>query len=182
MFVDDAVRGTLPGVCAKDGTVTASGMTIREVLGDRAGMGLAWLLLLAGPFGWLGLFVISVARGGRREVLTVKVPLSDPAYERLRTARRMQTVWLTTALLAPLALLAVLTTLDDTSMRRAVGLLAAAGLVVSVAGLLVNEARLRRARIGVDLDASRRWVTLSGVHPAFVEACRAHERANARRT
>jgi hypothetical protein len=27
-----------------------------------------------------------------------------------------------------------------------------------------------RQQIGVSLDASRRWVTLTGVHPTFVEA------------
>ncbi|CAN5768328.1 hypothetical protein BH24ACT2_BH24ACT2_10760 [soil metagenome] len=29
------------------------------------------------------------------------------------------------------------------------------------------------ATVGIDLDASRRWVTLSGVHPDFVAAVRA---------
>ena len=32
-------------------------------------------------------------------------------------------------------------------------------------------------RIGVSLDASRRWVTLTGVHPAFVAAVNRDETA-----
>jgi hypothetical protein len=33
----------------------------------------------------------------------------------------------------------------------------------------------RGAMVSVSLDASRRWVTLRGVHPAFATACRDHE-------
>jgi len=49
VFVDDAVRGALPKVCVRDGTPTADALRRREDVGDRAGLGVAWLLLLAGP-------------------------------------------------------------------------------------------------------------------------------------
>ena len=34
------------------------------------------------------------------------------------------------------------------------------------------DQRLTKASVGVDLDASRRWVTLRRVHPDFAAACR----------
>jgi len=55
VFVDDAVEGTLPAVCARDGVPTDSSLRRHDDVGDRAGLGVAWLLLLAGPIGWLGL-------------------------------------------------------------------------------------------------------------------------------
>ena len=47
---------------------------------------------------------------------------------------------------------------------------------VLVAGLAVAGAATVgqwRERVDVGLDASRRWVTLQGVHPAFARACEA---------
>jgi len=177
VFVDDAVRGTLPGVCAKTGVATSSAMTIHSELGDRAGMGVAWLLVFAGPIGWLALLVISMSRGGRREVLTVQVPLSEEAYEHLRSARRRQSLWLAVALTSGLAVFLTLVMASDAGglLGRAGAIFALGMAIAGVVGLIVNERRLAQARIVVDLDASRRWVTLSGVHPTFVEACRAHD-------
>lgn len=181
MFVDDAVRGTLPGVCAKDGVPTTSGLTVHDELGDRAGLGVAWLLLLAGPPGWLGLLIISASRGGRREVLTVQIPLSDEAYQRLRSARRGQSIALAVAVLAaPVALFTLLA--FTTPLVKAVALMALVVTVIAVVALIANERRLRDARICVGLDASRRWVTLVGVHPAFVAACQAHDARQGQRT
>lgn len=37
--------------------------------------------------------------------------------------------------------------------------------------LVTADYRLGKASVGVRLDASRRWVTLGGVHPAFAAAC-----------
>jgi hypothetical protein len=182
VFVDDAVRGTLPGVCAKDGVVTSTGMTVRSELGDRAGMGVACLLVLAGPLGWFALVAIMLSRGGRHEVLTVKVPLSDVAYERLRSARRRQTLWLAVAVVSVMAVLVLLVTSGGTDLLARAALLFAAGMAVAgVVGLITNDIRLRQARVVVDLDASRRWVTLSEVHPAFVAACQAQEQRQGQR-
>jgi hypothetical protein len=182
VFVDDAVRGTLPGICAKDGVPTSDGLTLHSELGDRAGMGVAWLLLFAGPLGWLALLLISASRGGRREVLTVQVPMSEPAYQRRRAAQRMQNLWLAGAVVGAVGALVALASSDGSPLGRALAFLAIGVVAVSVVGLISNERHLRRERIVVDLDASRRWVTLGGVHPAFVAACRAHEQRQAQRT
>ncbi|HZM43175.1 MAG TPA: hypothetical protein VFB94_28860 [Acidimicrobiales bacterium] len=50
-----------------------------------------------------------------------------------------------------------------------------ATLVVCVIGALVAEWRVGQASVAVDLDASRRWVTLRGVAPEFAEAVRARQ-------
>lgn len=183
VFVDDAVRGTLPDVCAKDGVPTHDRMVVRDELGDRAGLGVAWLLLLFGPIGWLGLLLIAFSRGARGEVLTVQVPMSEPAYTRLKAARRMQRVGLTVAVAAFVAWFittagASLGELED----RMVFLAIVAALVGGIVSVLVGEARVRAGSVQVDLDASRRWVTLSRVHPAFVAACQAHEQRQPQRT
>ena len=179
VFVDDAVRGTLPAVCVKDGVPTGDLLVVRDELGDRAGLGVAWLLLLAGPLGWIGLVILSVAHGGRSEVLTVQVPFGEPAYQRVRAARRLRR---TAAMVGVLGGAAVLVTLlspaagsGDAGIGRAVTLIAVAAVAGAIVAALVADQRSRQATIGVDLDASRRWVTLSRVHPAFAEACEAQE-------
>ena len=182
VFVDDAVRGTLPGICAKDGVPTSDGLTLRTELGDRAGMGVAWLLLFAGPLGWLALLLISASRGGRREVLSVQVPMSEPAYQRRRAAQRLQNLWLAGAVVGAVVVLASLASSGGSPLGRALAFLAIGVVAVSVVGLIANEARLRRERIVIDLDASRRWVTLGGVHPDFVAACQAQEQRQGQRT
>jgi hypothetical protein len=48
--------------------------------------------------------------------------------------------------------------------------LATAALAVTV----VATVRLARERVTVDLDASRRWVTIGRVHPAFAQAVQPH--------
>jgi hypothetical protein len=187
VFVDDAVRGTLPGICVKDGVATVDHLVIRDHVGDRAGLGVAWLLLLTGPLGWLGLVVISYVRGGRSEVLTVEVPMSEPAYQRIRAARRLRRramVVLPVVLIG--FLVGVTSSSDGTSVGAfqgaALGLIAAAVVVVAVITVIIADRRSTKATIGVDLDASRRWVTLSRVHPAFVAACQVQEQRQVQRT
>lgn len=183
VFVDDAVRGTLPDVCAKDGGPTRDRIVVRNQLGDRAGLGVAWLLLLFGPLGWLGLLLIAFSRGGRGEVLLVQIPMSEPAYARLTAARRLQrtglAVAVTTFVVGSLTLAgANLGTLES----RFVGLAVTAALVAGVISVFVGEARIRTSSVQVDLDASRRWVTLAAVHPSFVAACQAQEQRQPQRT
>jgi hypothetical protein len=185
VFVDDAVRGTLPSICVKDGVATVDRLVIRDQPGDRAGLGVAWLLLLAGPLGWLGLLIISFARGGRAEVLTVEVPMSEPAYQRIRAARRLRRRAVVVGVLAGVLAMVSLTG-DRTSggafEGAALGLIAAVVVVGAVITLFVADHGGTNATIGVDLDASRRWVTLSRVHPAFVAACQAQEQRQVQRT
>jgi hypothetical protein len=181
VFVDDAVRGSLPRICSRDGVPTTSSLRRRDEVGDRAGLGVAWLLLLAGPIGWLGLLVIALSKSGRVEELTVELPLGDAAYGRLRTARRRRdrSVFALVAgmVIGFLLLIATRTTLIQFGLLVA-GVVVAVGFVT----LIANTIRLDRETLGVSLDASRRWVSLSNVHPQFVAACQAHEASQPRRT
>lgn len=186
VFVDDAVRGTLPGICAKDGIPTADRIVVRDELGDRAGLGVAWLLLLAGPLGWLGLILISVARSGRREVLTVRLPLCEAAYQRMRGARRLRrwavVVGVLGGVLALVAMTAPADSPGDAAPLRVIGLLAGLAVIGAIVALFLADRRLRGSTVGIDLDASRRWVTITAVHPAFAAACQAQEQQQPSRT
>lgn len=63
-----------------------------------------------------------------------------------------------------------------------VAIAAVMALAIGVVVLLVADHRARHGTVGVDLDASRRWVTLIGVHPDFVAACQAREQHQSQRT
>jgi hypothetical protein len=170
VFVDRAVQGDLPGVCVIDGVDTADVLTVRRDVGDGTRLGVAWLLVLAGPLGWIGLFVIAAFRSGRAEVLTVQLPYSAAAYARLRAARRQQLVgWsLVTA-----TAVAVLVVASANPWVPATAVVIAAAIALAVCGLVViarSAWRRGRVTVGVELDASRRWVTLRSVHPRFAAA------------
>ena len=179
VFVDDAVRGRLPAVCAKEGVPTRDQLRVREPVGNRAGLGIAWLLILAGPLGWLGLLVISVSRGGRVEQLQVTLPLSEAVYRRLQAARRLENVGL--ALLLGGIVVGVVAIAGAGFASSPLGSFAVlAVLVAIVAGVVTifaGRARQQRERVDIELDASHRWVRLGRVHPAFAAACDAQEHA-----
>ena len=181
VFVDDAVRGALPGVCARDGVPTGDSLQSRHEVGNRAGLGIAWLLLLAGPIGWIGLIVLSVSRSGRVEELSVRLPMSEPAYQRLRSARRLRDRSVLVLVVAAVTALLLLTT-ESTLLTQSALLGAAVVAGVAFVAMITGAVRRDREAVGVVLDASRRWVTLSNVHPQFVAACQAHEAAQPRRT
>jgi len=114
------------------------------------------------------------------EWLSVELPWSTEALDRLRAARaRRRNLWIG----AVASLVGGLVTL--VAMGRAgaaelpayrLGALALlATLVVCVIGALVAEWRVGQASVAVDLDASRRWVTLRGVAPEFAQAVRARQ-------
>jgi hypothetical protein len=170
VFVDDAVRGRLPGICAKDGTPTTDRLRVHERMGTESGLGVAWLLLLAGPLGWLGLVLVATMRG-RTEVLSAELPYSEPAYLRMVAARRSHR---TTALIATLSLLVLLLAaiLPFGPLSGGRPFFALFVFTAGVGGFFTWMAsrRLTEASVGLSLDASRRWVTLSRVHPAFAAA------------
>lgn len=58
VFVDTAVLGRLPPICVKEGSPTADRLTVQSHVSGGTGLGVAWLLVLLGPLGWLGLIVI----------------------------------------------------------------------------------------------------------------------------
>lgn len=164
VFVDDAVLGRLPPICVKDGVHTADTLTLRSRVGDGTGLGVLWLLVLAGPLGWLGLFLFAVMRRPA-DTLTVQLPFSEAAYERFRWARRES--WFFGAVVLVLLLAALV--VADHSGLLAVLMTAVAVLAVVPWGMALH--RMRSCSVVVDLDASRRWVTLSRVHQAFAESC-----------
>jgi hypothetical protein len=157
VFVDDAVRGRFPNVCAMTGEPADGVVRIEQRSG---GVGVGWLLVFLGPIGWIVLAVLAAT--ARTEILTVRVPMSAAAAA--REPRRNQ--W---RLIAALASLGLFTAglLRVEPIPSVVWLTAAAIAAVAAIGFHIA---MRWGQIGVELDASRRWVTLSRVHPAFVAA------------
>ena len=167
VFVDDAVLGRLPPICVKSGTSTDDRLTITQDVGGRTGLGVAWLLVLFGPLGWIGLFIVAASKQNN-ELLTVTLPFSEGAHLRWRQAQRARSqalLVMTVALLAALVSLVFRTT-DSRLLALGLGVVVAGALV----RVIVEAVRVNRATVRLSLDASRRWVTLSGVHPNFESA------------
>ncbi len=167
VFVDDAIRGTLPPICVKEGTPTVDRLVIRTKVGTGYGGGIAWLLLLAGPLGWLGLLMFAMARGPAG-VLTVQVPFSAAANERFRAARGA--CWMASLATLGLVAAALVGVTHDTFDGRVLGVIAAVGALMALVRWVVELHRLQQCSVGISLDASRRWVTMSRVHPAFFDS------------
>jgi hypothetical protein len=170
VFVDDAVLGRLPSVCVKDGTYTNDRLTLSQEVGD--GLGILWLLLFIGPVGWVALVVIS---SSRRSVgmLTVTLPISQAAYELFVESRRQRWAWgIITVVLGFASVVYLAGASYQSPLRTILGVVAGLIVFICLFGWIASVARFRKARVGVDLDASRRWVTFRGVHPNFVAAVR----------
>jgi hypothetical protein len=170
VFVDDAIRGDLPRVCAKTGEPTDLVIRIRQPV--RGGLPpVAWLLLILGPLGIVGLFVLALAWPGA-EYLTVRVPETEASFQNERQLERWRLVALGAGVFVPL--LGIL----GVGMFPLLWLGCGAGFFL-VAGALTWM--LWRQSISVSIDVSRRWVTLAGVHPAFAAAVERQEAAAASR-
>jgi hypothetical protein len=154
--LDDALIGRLPPVCAMTGE-RADGyapMVVPKTLG------IAWLLVLAGPIGWALLIGLYPRLRTRYEI---HVPMSERAFDRWITERRRQ-VWCTwlgfVFLVAGVAV-------------RWLGPVAA---LIALSGvLLLGLASRAHWRIpwlqpSLTADARGRWVTMRGVHKRFVTA------------
>lgn len=168
VFVDDAVTGRLPGVCAKAGVPASGRLRIVQEIGRSNRLGILWLLLLMGPLGWIALLFLASRDAGER--LAVEVPYSDSAYEMIVGARRLRNGALLVGALGAIGLL-LLAVWAHLGQAGVLLMLVVAASAIVAAG--IAEWRLQRASVEVALDASRRWVTLRGVHPAFVAACQA---------
>jgi hypothetical protein len=166
VFVDDAVLGHLPPVCAKTGADTPGRLIMTVPVGHSEGLGIAWLLVLAGPIGWLGLFLYALSR--REESLTVRLPYCDAAYGELVRARRVRRhAGIATVVLALMALLVVIPASFLThAAAAALGVIAVALFLVYLGGTV----HVRRAAVHVELDGSRRWVTLSRISGRLADA------------
>jgi hypothetical protein len=165
VFVDDAVLGNFPPVCAKTGRVTDDRLV--ETASVKSGVpALAWLLLLLGPLGLVALFVYACA--SRDETLTVRLPFSDGAYGELSHAlqRRRALGW--SGLAALVGALGAL--IPGGSTAHAVAAALAVLGIVLLASWCAEAVHARRLGVGVHLDASRRWVTLTRVHDDFARA------------
>lgn len=170
VFVDDAVRGTLPPVCVKSGVPTGDTLKVTRNVGNGTGLGVAWLLILFGPLGGLGLGVIALVRSPA-DRLGVILPFSEPAYQRLIYARRMLRIWVTLTGILSFAAIVLLAFHNTGILALAVfaGMFSLVGFVM----LCLASRRLSYSRVAIMLDASKRWVTISGAHPNFVDAARA---------
>jgi hypothetical protein len=168
VFVDDVVLGRLPPLCVKEGIPTADQLTVRDASGGP-GFGAAWLLVLLGPIGWIVLLYLSLAGGGG---VTGRLPFSQFAYRRLVVAQRMQTVWIVATIVV--GLLALLGLAIETSASLAAAIALGAATVGAVVKLAFQTREVHRAEVHLVLDASRRWVTIRGVHPDFAAALADH--------
>jgi hypothetical protein len=159
VFVDDAIQGRLPRVCAKTGEPSDLTIRIRQPVG--AGLpAIVWLLLLFGPFGLIGVAILAMVLPGQ-EYLTVRIPETDESFERERQLERWRLAALGAGVFVPL--LGVLLVRTSPALWLALG----AGFLV-IAGIL--HVTHWRQSIGVSIDVTRRWVTLTNVHPRFVAA------------
>ena len=115
----------------------------------------------------------------------VKPAMSEAAYQRLLSARRLGRNALSVGVVATIvAAMTLGPALGDPGApaSRTLALVACLTLVGAIITRGIAEHRGRKATVQVDLDASRRWVTLSGVHPAFAAACEANEQRQRLRT
>ena len=164
VFVDDAIRGTLPLVCAKTGEPADLVIRMRQPVGGGLPP-VAWLLLLLGPMGIVALVVLAVAWPGQ-EQLTVRVPETEASFQRERQLERWRLAALGAGVLGPgLGILGV-------------GMLPVLWLALGVLFFVAAGAltwMLWRQSISVEIDVTRRWVTLTNVHPNFVEAVNRQE-------
>ena len=174
VFIDDAVRGNLPDICAKSGEPTTGHMTITE---DMSGsLGALWLAVLFGPVGWLILVLVASSR--RRSNLTVRLPYSTRVLGRYTSAVR-EMFWCIGVTVAALGMCVAAVVAIPIVDGSTAWMAATAVLVVGVVATAVCRWRALRLLVGLTLDASGRWVTLHRVHPVFAEACAAAERRGA---
>jgi len=172
VFVDDAVLGHLPGVCAKTGE-RADGVFRIDGQVRSPGRVALLLFLFLGPIGWLILLFAWIVSGPER--VHTRIPYSAAAVARERYIARCRTG----ALLATIGfvVLALSGGFYAAEVPSLWAILAATAFVLFVA----LQVWLEVTRVHVEIDGSRRWITLSNVHPAFAEAVRATQtQTNAR--
>lgn len=160
VFVDDAIKGDLPQVCVHSGI--PADVSVQVVAPVGAPSDWRWLLLLFGPIGWVIFFVT----GPSRETLIVQLPFASTVVEE----RRRHAV---TRFAAGVAALILFLAGFLTATYWWFTWLSSLVLVIVAVQAHLKVARLE---VGVGLDASRRWVTLTGVHENFVAALPAQMR------
>ncbi len=162
--MDDAVRGRLPPICVKTGERTDLIIRVQQPVGGGLN-GAAWLLVLLGPPGLMALFVVMLLSAGQ-EYLTVRIPQTEAAYDREKALERFRLAT------SGASIVALLCGVVLPGMFPVLWLVAGAAFLIAAAAL---HLRIWGQAVGISLDGSRRWVTLSGVHPDFVQAVREQE-------
>jgi fatty acid desaturase len=164
VFVDDAVLGHLPDVCAKTGE-HADGLFRIDGQVRSPGRAALLLLLFLGPIGWIILLFAWIMADPER--VHTRIPYSNAAVQRERHLARSRTA----AAIAAVVLLAIAISggLAAFEIQAVWTVLAAAAVVLTIA----LQIALEFTRVHVSIDGSRRWITLSGVHPAFAAAVKA---------
>ena len=170
VFVDDAILGDLPLVCAKTGEPADFLVAMRQTVGGGIPLWV-WFLFFLGPVGVVALLVAAAFAPGV-EYLTVRIPETDAAFQRQRQLERWRLAALGAGVAIPLLAL------------FGVGMFPLLWLALTVAAFLAAGAMtwvLWRQSITVSIDVTRRWVTFANVHPAFVEAVNHRQTVSRRR-
>jgi hypothetical protein len=166
VFVDEAIQGDLPLVCARSGAPADVLVQVRHPVGVGFPPA-AWLLVFLGPIG-IGILIVVAITWPAQEELVVRIPTAQATLARQRLLR----LWRRAAAGAGLALLV--------PGYFVVGMFPLLWLGSTVALFVVAGAlsvMLGRQSVGVGIDVTRRWVSLTNVHPAFAEAVRSEEAA-----
>src|SRR5690606_3008330 len=100
VFVDDAVLGRFPRVCAATGRPSDGWLTVRHEVGrsGRVSTPVLLLLVVVGPVGWAVRLFLALAAPARTEELVVQVPWTgDTQQEVSRLRGRRFTAWMLAA-------------------------------------------------------------------------------------
>ena len=180
VFVDDAVQGRFPRVCARTGRPSDGWLSIDAVVGRSRSMSttaIVLLILFGGPLGWI--VVLLFSPGQPTDRLQVELPWTvDTQAEVVALRQRRRLAWMASVAAAAGAVVLVITTAGGagwTMSGRVVLVTLVVGAIGAAAVALATEWQIGRRTVGVDLDASRRWVTLTNVHPNFARATRAEQ-------
>lgn len=152
VFVDDYVLGRLPEVCVVSGRQTTDRVQLRT---NVTPLNWAWFLLLAlGPLGAIALLIVAWTGN---EYITGWMPYSHERFRHLKAQKRFVVVG---SLIGGVGFVALAVALDS-------------GVFFALVGLIVVAAMMILYKLGgdeprVELDGTKRWVTIRNAHPAFV--------------
>ena len=164
VFVDDAILGDLPLVCAKTGEPADFLVTVRKTVGGGIPVWV-WFLLFLGPLGIVAL-LLAAAFAPAQEYLTVRIPETEASRQRERQLERWRLGALGAGVAVPFLGLLTVGMFPLLWLAAGVAFFLAAGAITVV---------LWQQSVGVSIDVTRRWVTFANVHPAFVEAVQRQE-------
>lgn len=166
VFVDDYVQDRLPGICVVTGEPTNDRLHSETVV-DRPSLGWLFLLLL-GPIGWIVL--LAVFAFGQRSYLHGELPFSEEAY--LAEKRRTRS-----AVLFGIGAVVVAMAVFGAIANFSIGVVGVVLALIAGIGAYLWASSMGPA---LQLDASRRFVTIRKAHPNFAAAVREMEWMSAR--